>query len=44
MFQNGDGSNVTPVPEDTEKMQIYIQDRRVIGVRLPFLPFHPLQS
>ena len=26
--------NVTPVPEDEQKMQTYIQDRRVIGVRL----------
>lgn len=26
---------VTPVPEDNEKMQKYIQDRRVIGVRPP---------
>ena len=25
---------VTPVPEDEQKMQTYIQDRRVIGVRL----------
>ncbi|KAK7688466.1 3-deoxy-7-phosphoheptulonate synthase [Cerrena zonata] len=30
-LQNGDANDVTPVPEDTEKMSIYIQDRRVIG-------------
>lgn len=28
-------NDVTPVPEDGEKMQTYIQDRRVIGVRSP---------
>lgn len=29
---------VTPVPEDNEKMQKYIQDRRVIGVRASARP------
>ncbi|OBZ74989.1 Phospho-2-dehydro-3-deoxyheptonate aldolase, tyrosine-inhibited [Grifola frondosa] len=32
MYTNTD--NVTPVPEDAEKMHAYIQDRRVIGVCL----------
>lgn len=26
--------DITPVPEDTETLQTYIQDRRVIGVSL----------
>ena len=32
MFPSKD--TVTPVPDDQQKMQTYIQDRRVIGVRL----------
>ena len=40
---------VTPVPEDEQKMQTYIQDRRVIGVRLSCsiassLPSSPILS
>ncbi|KAL4246858.1 Phospho-2-dehydro-3-deoxyheptonate aldolase [Abortiporus biennis] len=31
MYTSKGQENVTPVPEDSEKMQIYIQDRRVIG-------------
>lgn len=38
-LQNGDANDVTPVPEDTEKISIYIQDRRVIGVRPQFFHF-----
>lgn len=48
MYQNGDANDVTPVPEDAEKMDYYIQDRRVIGVSFHFLhhsgilSLHPL--
>ncbi|CAL1698001.1 unnamed protein product [Somion occarium] len=37
MFQNHE-NDVTPVPEDDEKIQVYIQDRRVIGVRSMIFP------
>lgn len=33
--------NVTPVPEDEQKLQGYLQDRRVIGVRLSLPIFAP---
>lgn len=38
-FHPSDGGedNITPVPEDEEKIQTYIEDRRVIGVSTPSL-------
>lgn len=29
---DGGADNITPVPDDEEKIQTYIEDRRVIGV------------
>ncbi|EED81474.1 predicted protein [Postia placenta Mad-698-R] len=46
MFRSGAG-NVTPVPDDTDKIQRYIQDRRVIGydpLVQPSLLRHEIQS
>jgi len=34
--------NVTPLPEDQQKMQIYIQDRRVVGVSPSFISIFSL--
>ncbi|KAI0656341.1 3-deoxy-7-phosphoheptulonate synthase [Cubamyces menziesii] len=31
MYAKQNGTDMTPVPEDDQKMQMYIQDRRVIG-------------
>ncbi|KAI0324896.1 3-deoxy-7-phosphoheptulonate synthase [Cubamyces sp. BRFM 1775] len=31
MYAKHNGTDMTPVPEDDQKMQMYIQDRRVIG-------------